>query len=65
MPVFAAFGDKPRGAAIPKPPRFLRISGKFINALLGMWAAILAEAVNFCFAMVLKLRRPRIAMRGE
>jgi len=49
------FGAKARGTGCAPDRRnggVLRISGQFINALLGMRAAILAEAVNFCFALL-------------
>jgi hypothetical protein len=40
--------------------KVLRISGQFINDLLAIRAAILAEAVNFCFALLV-----RPGSRGE
>ena len=49
------FGPNPPGTLrrhVWRKARVLRISGTFFNALLGMRAAILAEAVNFCFALL-------------
>jgi hypothetical protein len=49
------FGRKMPGAGCApdrRNDRVLRISSQFINALLGMRAAILAEAVNVCFALL-------------
>jgi hypothetical protein len=49
------FGPKAPGTGRAPDRRnggVLRIFGQFINALLGMRAAILAQAVNFCFALL-------------